>query len=48
MEDYGYSKFTLEYETRENSKEFLEKLSSIDKEDNTNIDFYYMSIILVW
>ena len=43
MQDYGYSKFQLEYETREDSKEFLEKLSTIDKEDTTNIDFYYMS-----
>ena len=43
MQDYGYSKFQLEYETREDSKEFLENLSTIDKEDTTNIDFYYMS-----
>jgi polysaccharide deacetylase 2 family uncharacterized protein YibQ len=33
MQDYGYSKFQLEYETREDSKEFLEKLSTIDKEE---------------
>jgi uncharacterized protein with ParB-like and HNH nuclease domain len=43
MQDYGFSKFNLEYETREDSEEFLEKLLSIDKEDTTNIDFYYMS-----
>jgi len=43
MKDYGFSKFNLEYETRKDSKEFLEKLLSIDKEDITNIDFYYMS-----
>jgi len=42
-------KYSIEYETRKNSKEFLEKLSQIDngensleKEAKTNIDFYHI------
>lgn len=37
------NKFTIEYETREDSKLFLEKVVNTIKKNETNIDYYHMS-----
>ena len=43
MNDLGYQVFTLEYETREKSKNFLNNINDIKNINETNVDFYYMS-----
>jgi uncharacterized protein with ParB-like and HNH nuclease domain len=41
---YGNNeKFAIEYETREDSKSFLEKIVTTNKKDESNIDYYHMS-----
>lgn len=41
---YGNNnKFTIEYETREDSKSFLETIVNTNKKDESNIDYYHMS-----
>jgi len=41
---YGENKkFNIEYETRENSKTFLKSIQSITKQNESNINYYYMS-----
>jgi len=37
------NKYIINYETREGSKNFLNSISSIQEENNKNIDYYYMS-----
>ena len=43
MEESEYEKFTIEYDTRVDSKKFLEKIRDIDSIDESNVDYYYMS-----
>ncbi|EAH5485275.1 TPA: DUF262 domain-containing protein [Campylobacter lari] len=45
MDDSRYESFKIEYETREDSKDFLENIQERYKtnEKESNIDFYYMS-----
>lgn len=43
MSRYKYDKFTLEYETRENSKQFLSNIHNVATINSENIDFHYMS-----
>lgn len=43
MSRYKYDKFTLEYETRKNSKQFLSDIHKIATISSENIDFHYMS-----
>lgn len=40
---YKYQSLILEYETRQDSRHFLENIQNIEKIDDTNIDYYYMS-----
>jgi len=43
MKRHKYQPITIEYETRKESKKFLENIQNIEKIDETNIDYYYMS-----
>jgi uncharacterized protein with ParB-like and HNH nuclease domain len=43
MKRYKYQPITIEYETRKESKKFLENIQNIEKIDETNVDYYYMS-----
>jgi len=43
MERYKYRKFDIEYETRGNSKGFLNKIFNITEVNKTNIDYYHIS-----
>jgi len=43
IQRYKYQSLTLEYETRQNSQNFLENIQNLEKIDDTNIDYYYMS-----
>lgn len=36
--------FSLRYETRKNTQKFLDLLDDTNKEDDTNVDFYYISV----
>jgi len=40
---YKYKSLILEYETRQDSQDFLENIQNIETIDDTNIDYYYMS-----
>jgi len=40
---YSSKKFSIKYNTREGSEIFLEEIKNISKENDENIDFYYMS-----
>ncbi|MEA3316324.1 MAG: DUF262 domain-containing protein [Campylobacterota bacterium] len=43
MQRYKYDKFKIEYETRTDSKNYLEKIQNIESINEDNVDYYYMS-----
>lgn len=43
MKRYKYEKFKIEYETRKDSKGYLENIHNIEAHNEDNVDYYYMS-----
>ena len=43
MKKFKYKKYDIEYQTRKESKKFLEEISLLENIDDSNIDFYYIS-----
>jgi len=43
MKRYKYKSLILEYETRQDSQSFLQNIQDIEKVNDTNVDYYYMS-----
>ncbi|HIP34264.1 MAG TPA: DUF262 domain-containing protein [Bacteroidia bacterium] len=43
MKRYKYEKFKIEYETRKDSRGYLENIHNIEAHNEDNVDYYYMS-----
>ena len=43
MKRYKYEKFKIEYETRKDSKGYLENIHNTEAHNEDNVDYYYMS-----